>query len=325
MQRYLTIAASLVALGAAATEAATIGAIGAGLNPNSPPADRQQTTAAQVSDTFFTGDRRRDAEARADPVGDSVGLRVETNDFANARVEASLFDTYTIFTPAAGGASGQSAFSIAPVIEIDGELRADGFDSAGSATPIAAGTSSGGLAEIGLSAFSNTADLNAASNAALDPARTAFLTDVVGPFNVTLNNPRTAPLRPSIRPSFSISKVCGGERNPPCRDATGAVAPLRGAFNTGEFGFGYVLSARIFSDAPSASIEALTSATLAGLIALDADGDPLPAFIVDSGGAQVSLDAFEPTARVIPLPAGVWLMLGGFGALAALRRRGRAA
>ena len=47
--------------------------------------------------------------------------------------------------------------------------------------------------------------------------------------------------------------------------------------------------------------------------------------LVDGGIVAREADSFGGSSTVIPLPAAGWLMIGGFGALAALRRRKKAA
>ncbi|SEA35699.1 VPLPA-CTERM sorting domain-containing protein [Rubrimonas cliftonensis] len=277
------------------------------------------TDPAAVNETFVSLDGSARGQGRADAA--SLGVLLDLDPFTSGIVDAAIFERLFYVIIQSGPAAG--VVSQPATVALSGRLTGD-IEEIDPATglPRPAGQSTFGNLRIGVESFRDEAERVAVrQREAAGP--NGFVTDLTGPigggagvaFGVT---PGTRSLFTPTPTAAVCDALCQDviRRNP----NRGADAPdaLAGAFS---LGFALVASSDGDSLGP-ATLSALTSLEIDGLILLDAAGDPIPAFVF-SETRDYTVAAFAPDIAPIPLPAAAPLLLAGLAALTLLRRARR--
>ena len=272
-----------------------------------------------VDETFGAfGDPAR-GRGRADAA--SLGVRLEVDPFNAGIVDAAVFEQLFFLIPVGRP-------SIAPPqpasVALSGRLTGtiEEIDPA-TGLPRPAGQSTGGNLQIGVAPFRSEAERAAARQrqaAGPDDFSTDLTGAIGGGAGVTFGvTPATSPVFTPMPTAEVCDAVCQDFiRNNP---VTSGVASPGAA--SGVFSLGFTLVASSDGDSlGAATLDALASLEIDGLILLDAAGDPVPAFIV-SETRDYTVAAFAPGVASIPLPAAAPLFVAGLAALGLLRRARR--
>ncbi|MEO0762649.1 MAG: hypothetical protein AAFZ09_12705 [Pseudomonadota bacterium] len=263
------------------------------------------------------------AQARADANG--LGIFLEAQRFQISRVDASFFDTLTVVT-----ALNQTAESLAFVGSLTGRIESTEPD--GSPTPVGDGT--GGDGVLGAAFFRDPADLQQAVDDA-DNGRGFYFEADAGPLGSSTSpavtfGPRTPFIRTQpvtgtrgVTTGANVRALCQGSVGSPC--ARVFPSPTV-SYQVTTLGLGIVMTGRNAGDNGGGPVlvDAFSSLDFEGFVALDAEGNPIPAEIFGESGRFYTVEGFgleESAAPVIPVPPALPLLAGALVSLAALRAR----